>query len=37
VRCGGTHLRNTSEVGAVALRRDNIGKGKERIEIRLSD
>jgi Ser-tRNA(Ala) deacylase AlaX len=35
VRCGGTHLRNTSEVGAVALRRDNIGKGKERIEIRL--
>ena len=35
VRCGGTHPRNTSEVGAVAFRRDNIGKGKERIEIRL--
>ena len=37
VRCGGTHLRNTAEVGPVALRRDNIGKGKERIEIRLAD
>jgi Ser-tRNA(Ala) deacylase AlaX len=36
-RCGGTHLRNSSEIGRVALRRDNIGKGKERIEIRLAD
>ena len=36
VRCGGTHIRNTSEVGSIALRRDNIGKGKERIEIRLA-
>jgi Ser-tRNA(Ala) deacylase AlaX len=37
VPCGGTHLRTTSEVGAIALRRKNIGKGKERIEITLKD
>ena len=37
VPCGGTHLRRTGEVGAVSLRRDNIGAGKERIEIRLRD
>ena len=36
VACGGTHLRSTGEVGAVTLRRDNIGRGKERIEIRLA-
>ena len=35
VPCGGTHLRRTGEVGEIALRRNNIGKGKERIEIRL--
>jgi Ser-tRNA(Ala) deacylase AlaX len=35
VPCGGTHLRRTGEVGAVALRRRNIGKDKERIEITL--
>ena len=33
VPCGGTHLRRTGEIGAIALRRKNIGKGKERIEI----
>lgn len=37
VPCGGTHLKRTGEVGAIALRRKNIGKGKERIEITLSD
>lgn len=37
VPCGGTHLRRTSEVGRVALSRRNPGRGKERIEIRLSD
>jgi Ser-tRNA(Ala) deacylase AlaX len=37
VACGGTHLRRTGEVGAIRLRRDNIGKGKERIEIYLAD
>ncbi len=35
VPCGGTHLKRTGEVGAVALKRKNIGKGKERVEIRL--
>lgn len=35
VPCGGTHPRRTGEVGEVTLRRDNIGAGKERIEIRL--
>lgn len=33
VACGGTHLRNTGEVGAISLKRKNIGKNKERIEI----
>lgn len=35
VPCGGTHLRRTGEVGAIELKRRNIGKGKERIEIYL--
>lgn len=35
VPCGGTHLRTTGEVGNIALRRNNIGKGRERIEITL--
>jgi Ser-tRNA(Ala) deacylase AlaX len=33
VPCGGTHLKRTGEVGAIALKRRNIGKGKERIEV----
>jgi Ser-tRNA(Ala) deacylase AlaX len=37
VPCGGTHLKRTGEIGTIALKRVNIGKGKERIEIRLSD
>ena len=37
VSCGGTHLRRTGEVGRVRLKRNNIGKGKERIEIYLED
>ncbi len=36
VPCGGTHLRRTGEIGAITLKRVNIGKGKERIEIRLA-
>jgi Ser-tRNA(Ala) deacylase AlaX len=35
VPCGGTHLRRTGEVGTLHLRRKNVGRGKERIEIRL--
>jgi alanyl-tRNA synthetase len=35
VSCGGTHIRKSGEIGAIALKRNNIGKGKERIEITL--
>lgn len=35
VPCGGTHLRRTGEIGSIALRRQNPGRGKERIEIRV--
>jgi Ser-tRNA(Ala) deacylase AlaX len=37
VPCGGTHLKRTGEVGAISLKRKNIGAGKERIEVYLSD
>jgi alanyl-tRNA synthetase len=37
VACGGTHLRKTGEVGTLELKRKNIGKGKERIEIYIQD
>lgn len=37
VPCGGTHLRRTGEVGPLRLKRNNIGKGKERIEIYLDE
>lgn len=37
VPCGGTHLKRTGEIGAIALKRVNIGKGKERVEIRVSE
>ena len=33
--CGGTHPRTTREIGLIRLKRKNIGKGKERIEIYL--
>lgn len=33
VPCGGTHLRQTAEVGKLKLKRKNIGAGKERIEV----
>jgi Ser-tRNA(Ala) deacylase AlaX len=35
VPCGGTHVKSTAEVGFVALKRERLGKSKERIEIRL--
>ena len=35
VPCGGTHLRKTGEIGSIFLKRNNIGNGKERIEIYL--
>jgi Ser-tRNA(Ala) deacylase AlaX len=37
IPCGGTHLKRTGEIGRIALKRDNIGKGKERIEICVND
>ncbi len=37
VPCGGTHLKSTAEVGRIALKRKNVGKGKERIEITVGD
>lgn len=37
VPCGGTHIRSTAEVGVIFLKRKNIGKGKERIEVTLQD
>lgn len=35
--CGGTHPKSTGEIGALKLKRKNIGKGKERIEITLAE
>ena len=37
VPCGGTHVRRTAEIGPLRLKRDNIGKGKERVEIYLAE
>ncbi|KNB69307.1 alanyl-tRNA synthetase [Brevibacillus reuszeri] len=36
VPCGGTHLKKTGEVEEIKLKRNNIGRGKERIEIYVS-
>lgn len=35
VPCGGTHPKKTGEIGPITLKRNNLGKGKERIEIYL--
>lgn len=37
VPCGGTHLKQSGEVGPLALKRVNLGKGRERVEIRLAE
>lgn len=37
VSCGGTHVKSTTEVGFITLKRVNIGSGKERIEIKIID
>jgi len=37
VPCGGTHLRRTGEIGEIELKRKNPGKGKERIEITVTE
>jgi Ser-tRNA(Ala) deacylase AlaX len=36
VPCGGTHLRSTGEIGEITLKRDNVGKGKERVVIKVN-
>jgi len=36
VPCGGTHVRHTGEVGPLKLKRNNIGRAKERVEIYLA-
>ncbi|MCL1630778.1 hypothetical protein M3N64_02255 [Sporolactobacillus sp. CPB3-1] len=33
VPCGGTHLHRTGEIGPIHLKRRNLGKEKERMEI----
>lgn len=37
VPCGGTHVRSTSEVGGIDLKRDRANKGVERIRITLNE
>lgn len=37
VPCGGPHVRSTAEIGSVALKQKNPGKGRERIEIYIHD
>ncbi len=37
VPCGGTHIKVTKEVGTINLKRSNIGKNRERINIYLID
>lgn len=34
--CGGTHVKNTSEIGQIKLKRKNLGACKERIEVALA-
>lgn len=36
VPCGGTHVKRTGELGQIKLKRNNIGRGKERVEIYLA-
>ncbi len=36
VLCGGTHVKRTGELGHIRLKRNNIGRGKERVEIYLT-
>jgi Ser-tRNA(Ala) deacylase AlaX len=35
IPCGGTHVKSTSEIEGIKLKRKNVGSGKERIEISL--
>lgn len=33
VPCGGTHVKRTAEIGTIKLKRNNKGRGNERVEI----
>ena len=35
--CGGTHVKNSKEIGKIKLKRKNLGTGKERIEVTLDE
>ena len=35
--CAGTHVRNTSEIGSIKLKRKNPGRGEERVETSLRE
>lgn len=35
--CAGTHVRNTSEIGVIKLKRRNPGRGSERVETSLTE
>lgn len=37
MHCAGTHVKNTSEIGLISLKRRNPGRGKERIETSLKE
>jgi len=37
VSCGGTHPRRTGEIGMIRLKRNNIGRNKERVDIYVAD
>jgi Ser-tRNA(Ala) deacylase AlaX len=36
IPCGGTHVKRTGEIGAIKLKRNNKGRGNERVEIYLT-
>ncbi len=35
MKCGGTHVKNTSEIGKIRLKREKKAAGKERVEVYL--
>lgn len=35
IGCGGTHPKKTGEIGSIRIKRNNIGRNKERIELQI--